>query len=113
MFRCAKPIDMGYEGVMKRADALAILREHGDELRRRGVARAALFGSTVRDEASPQSDVDVLLDIDPSANIGVFEYVAIARFLGELFPVRVDVANRATLQGHVRQTAERDAVYAF
>lgn len=98
---------------MKRADALAILEKHRDELRHRGVARAALFGSTVRDEASAESDVDVLLDIDPSANIGVFEYVAITRFLSEIFPVPVDVANHATLQPHVRPTVERDAIYAF
>ena len=98
---------------MNRADALAILRKHRDELRRRGVARAALFGSTVRGEASAESDVDVLLDIDPAANLGVFEYVAITRYLGEIFPVRVDVANRATLKAHVRPSAERDAVYAF
>jgi hypothetical protein len=98
---------------MNRADALAILQQHRDELRRRGVARAALFGSTVRDEAGPNSDVDVLLDIDPTANLGVFEYVAITRYLGEIFPVPVDVANRATLKPHVRPSAERDAVYAF
>ena len=98
---------------MTRADALAILEQHRDELRRRGVARAALFGSTVRDEAGPHSDVDVLLDIDPAANLGVFEYVAITRYLGEIFPVPVDVANRATLKAHVRPSAEREAVYAF
>jgi len=98
---------------MNRAEALAILKQHRDELRRRGVARAALFGSVVRDEANAESDVDVLLDIDPAANLGVFEYVAVIRYLSEIFPVPVDVANRATLKPHVRPSAERDAVYAF
>jgi len=98
---------------MNRDRALAILNQNRDELRRRGVARAALFGSTVRGEALAGSDIDILVEIDPSANIGVYEYVAIRRFIGELFPGRVDVANRATLQPHVRPSAERDAVYAF
>lgn len=70
-----------------------------------------MFGSTVRGDAAPGSDVDVLIEIDPAANGGV--YVAITRYIGELFPGRVDVANRATLQPHVRPSAERDAVYAF
>jgi len=98
---------------MKRDDALAILQRNRDELRRMGVARAALFGSTVRDGAGSGSDVDVLVEIDPTANIGVYEYVAITRYLGDLFPGRVDVANRATLKPHVRSSAEREAVYAF
>ena len=98
---------------MNRDDALAILKQNRDELRRRGVARAALFGSTVRGEAGTRSDVDVLVEIDPAANIGVYEYVAITRYLGEIFPVPVDIANRATLKAHVRPSAERDAVYAF
>jgi predicted nucleotidyltransferase len=98
---------------MNRDKALAILKQNRDELRRRGVARAALFGSTVRGQARPGSDIDILVEIDPSANIGVYEYVAIQRFISDLFPERVDVANRATLQPHVRTSAERDAVYAF
>jgi predicted nucleotidyltransferase len=98
---------------MIRDDALAILARHRDELRRRGVSRAALFGSAVRGEAREDSDVDVLLEIDPAANLGVYESVAITRYLGEMFPVRVDVANRATLKPHVHPSAERDAVYAF
>jgi hypothetical protein len=98
---------------MNRDRALAILNQNRDELRRRGVARAALFGSTVRGEARTASDIDILVEIDSSANIGVYEYVAIQRFIAELFPGRVDVANRATLKPHVRTSAERDAVYAF
>jgi len=98
---------------MTRDGALAILQHNRDELRRLGVARAALFGSTVRGDAAPGSDVDVLIEIDPAANVGVYEYVAITRYIGELFPGRVHVANRATLQPHVRPSAERDAVYAF
>jgi hypothetical protein len=98
---------------MNRDRALAILNQNRDELRRRGVARAALFGSTVRGEARTASDIDILVEIDSSANIGVYEYVAIQRFIAELFPGRVDVANRATLKPYVRPSAERDAVYAF
>jgi predicted nucleotidyltransferase len=98
---------------MNRDDALAILFENRVALRERGVVRAAVFGSTVRGDATPESDIDVLVDIDPTANIGVYEYVALTRFLSELFPERVDVANHATLKPHVRPSAERDAVYAF
>ena len=98
---------------MDRDAAIATLRAHEAELRARGVQRAALFGSTARGEAGPASDVDVMVEIDPAARIDLYDYVGIIQFIEDLFPVKVDVANRANLKPHVRPSAERDAVYAF
>ncbi len=98
---------------MNRDAILAILRAHETELRRRGVSHAALFGSAARGEARPDSDIDILVDIDPAAQLGVFEYVGIRQFLADLFDRPVDVANRARLKPLLRPAAERDAVYAF
>jgi uncharacterized protein len=83
------------------------------ELRRRGVRHAALFGSVARGESKRSSDIDVLIELDPQAPVWLFEYVGITQYLADLFPVRVDVANRSTLKPLVRPTIERDAIYAF
>jgi len=96
-----------------RQHALTILRGHRDELRRRGVARAAVFGSVARGEARADSDVDVLVEIEPRANLGVWEYAALKRYIGEIFPGRVDVADLAQLRPRIRHAVEGDAVYAF
>ena len=98
---------------MTAEDALAILKRVRPELVRLGVRRAALFGSTARGEATETSDIDVLLEFDPVSDMGVYEYVALTRFIGEQFPSPVDVVNRATLKPHVRPLAERDVKYAF
>jgi uncharacterized protein len=98
---------------MNRERIIATLRSHEAELRRRGVCHAALFGSVARGEAGPGSDIDLLIELDAQAPIGVFDYVAITQFLADLFPVRVDVANRGGLKPLVRSRVERDAVYAF
>jgi predicted nucleotidyltransferase len=98
---------------MNREQVIATLRSHEPELRNRGVLHAALFGSFARDEATPASDIDILVDIDPEANIDLFDYVGITHYLSDLFPVPVDVANHKTLKRFVRPSAERDAVYAF
>jgi uncharacterized protein len=98
---------------MNREQIIATLRVHAKELRRRGVLHAALFGSVARGEAGPKSDIDILIELDPGTPVGVFDYVAITQFLGDLFPVRVDVANRDRLKALVRPRVERDAVYAF
>jgi predicted nucleotidyltransferase len=98
---------------MNRDEVIATLSSHEAELRRRGVCHAALFGSVARGEAGPRSDIDILIELDAHAPIGVFDYVAITQFLADLFPGRVDVANRGGLKRLVRSRVERDAVYAF
>jgi predicted nucleotidyltransferase len=92
---------------------IGTLRAHQAELRRRGVRHAALFGSVARGEGKPTSDVDILIELDPRAPVGLFEYVGIAQYLADLIPVRVDIANRSSLKPFVRPSVERDALYTF
>ncbi len=96
-----------------REDVIATLRTHRAELGRRGVLHAALFGSIARGEGTPRSDIDILIELDPEALVGLFEYVGITQYLADLFPIRVDVANRSSLKPLVRPSVERDALYAF
>jgi predicted nucleotidyltransferase len=98
---------------MNREQVIATLRAHEPELRHRGVLHAALFGSVARGEAKPASDIDIMIEIEPSAPIDMLEYIGITHYLADLFPGRVDVANRSRLKPYVQPNAERDAVYAF
>ena len=54
-----------------------------------------------------------MVDLQPDAPIGVFEYVDLTQFIADMFPAQVDVANHARLKPHVRPQAEREAIYAF
>ncbi|MCJ2137805.1 nucleotidyltransferase domain-containing protein [Methylobacterium sp. J-026] len=98
---------------MDKHAALDILRANEAELRRRGVLHAALFGSVARGEAGPDSDLDVMIEIDTEHVRDVFSYVGLCRFIGDLFPIPVDVADRQSLKASVRKRAEHDAVPAF
>jgi predicted nucleotidyltransferase len=98
---------------MDKQEILAKLRENETTLRAKGVTHVALFGSRARGENRPGSDIDIMVEIAPQARIGLFEYVAITQYLADLFPERVDVANRNKLKAVVRPAAERDAIYAF
>lgn len=98
---------------MDRQGIIAKLRENEAELRARGVAHAALFGSHARGDNGPGSDIDILIEIAPEAPVGLWEYVDITQYLEDLFSSSVDVANHNHLKPHVRPSAEREAVYAF
>jgi len=82
-------------------------------VRKRGVRHAALFGSCARGEESPDSDVDIMIGVDPTVRIGVYEYVAIKDYIAGLFDTRVGVVRCDRLKPYVRPAAVGDAIYAF
>ena len=99
--------------IMDREAIIGRLRENEAALRARGVAHAALFGSRARGDERSDSDTDIMVEIDPTARVGVYEYVAIRDYIAGLFDGAVDVVNRDGLKPHVRPAATADAIYAF
>ena len=98
---------------MDRQQILARLRENETALRARGVSHAAVFGSRARGDDRPDSDIDIMIEVDPAAPIGVYEYVALKDYIAELFDGPVDVVSRDGLKPYVRPAATADAIYAF
>jgi predicted nucleotidyltransferase len=98
---------------MNPVDVIAVLKANEAALRGRGVTHAALFGSTARGEAHADSDLDIMVDIDPGASVDLYGYVGITLFIGDLFDVPVDVSQRDRLHAPVRIAAEKDAIFAF
>ena len=98
---------------MDRQAIIARLRENEAALRAHGVAHAALFGSRARGDARPDSDTDIVIEIDPEAPVGVYEYVRIKEYIANLFDGKVDVVDREGLKPYVRPAATSDAIYAF
>ncbi len=98
---------------MNKRDAIAILQKNADALRARGIRHAALFGSVARDEARPDSDIDIMIELAPDASLDIFNYVELKDFVASLFPDPVDVVNKDALRPHVGPSATADSIYAF
>ena len=98
---------------MNTQDILDRLRENERALRARGVTHAALFGSRARGDQRPNSDTDIMIDIDPAIEMSVYDYVGLKRYIASLFDGPVDVIDREGLKPYIRPPAQGDAVYAF
>lgn len=84
---------------LDRQTVLEILRRDREELRRLGVRHLSIFGSAARDEASPQSDVDVLVTFERKTFRG---YVGLLRHLEELLGRRVDLVIEEAVKPAIR-----------
>jgi hypothetical protein len=62
-----------YDGAMQRADVIAKLKQAKPELRSRGIASLFLFGSYARDEARPDSDIDLLAEARPDVSLSILD----------------------------------------
>ena len=94
-------------------NVLKTLKSHEAELRQLGVRHAAVFGSVARGEARPESDIDVLVDLDPELQISVFQYARLKLYIGNLLDGAGDVVNRRKLKPLLRDDILREAVNVF
>ncbi len=94
---------------MKRNDALRLLRQHKPELAQRyGVVELALFGSSARDQAREDSDVDILVAFDGPATSQ--RYFGVQFYLEDLLGCPVDLVTDKALRPELRPYVEREAI---
>ncbi len=75
------------------------------------VSRAYLFGSVARGNATEQSDLDVLVELDKGATL--FDHARMSWQLEDLLQHRVDVVTEGGLSPHIRPFIERDRILVY
>lgn len=80
-----------------------------DFCRRHHVRRLALFGSVLRDDFRPDSDVDVLVEFEPGAIAGFLRLAAMELELSQVLGRRIDLRTPAELSRHFRDEVLRIA----
>ena len=88
---------------MKRAEALKKLRAFAGALRAGGATSLYLFGSTARNQAGADSDLDLFVDYDPRGKFNAFDLVASKRLLQQGLGVGVDLTTRKGLHPLIRK----------
>ena len=95
---------------MNRTNVLRLLEQHKGELKRRyGVVDLALFGSTVRNTARHDSDIDILVSFDGPASSA--RYFGVQFYLEDLLGHPVDLVTEKALRPELRSYIDREAVH--
>jgi uncharacterized protein len=101
---------------MDKQQVLSLLDEHRDRtikhrLQEFSVKALFLFGSVARDEATPESDVDFLVEFDRP--VGLFTLLGLKSYLEELLGCSVDLGTPNSLRPHVRERILGEAIRVF
>jgi predicted nucleotidyltransferase len=81
--------------------------------RRYQVKELALFGSAARGELRPDSDIDLLVEFLPGAEVDLVEHLAAERELSELLGRKVDLVSKRALRKALREDVLSQARYIY
>ena len=94
---------------MNRSRALELLTQSKPALAARyGVTQLALFGSTARNDARSDSDIDILVAFDGPATSD--RYFGVQFYLEDLFGCKIDLVTEKALRVELRPFIEKEAV---
>jgi len=92
-----------------REEILKLLSQNKNQLENRfKVRRMALFGSYARGDQKPESDVDILVDIDPSVGL---EFVTLAEQIEQLLKLPVELVSSRAIKPNKLKYIEQDLIY--
>jgi uncharacterized protein len=86
-----------------------LLKHYEADLRQRGVKSMAIFGSLARGEATPASDIDMLVEF--ARPVGLFEFIRLELYLEDLTGRHVDLVTPDALRPAMRAYILNEAVY--
>jgi uncharacterized protein len=97
---------------MQKTEAIRRLKQHESELKRLGVVHIFLFGSTARDQAGENSDVDLFFD-HARGKLGLYGLMDIKEFARSILGQPTDIMTRSSLHPALRDQIETSAVRVF
>jgi predicted nucleotidyltransferase len=112
-FTLADGAGAAYNSDMRRDEVIARLKQAESAIRAYGVRALYLYGSLAHDEAGPDSDIDLFVDVEPHQEFGFDEFMTIYAILREKLGADVDYTTRDGLVEFFRPDIEKEAIRVF
>jgi len=88
-----------------------ILKEHKEELKEKyEIKEIGIFGSCIRGEYKEKSDLDILVEFEEDAKIGLLKFVNMENYLSELIGVKVDLVEKSALKPRIGKHILKEVV---
>ncbi|WAS04853.1 nucleotidyltransferase family protein [Gloeomargaritales cyanobacterium VI4D9] len=97
--------------MLSRQLVIQTLVNHKEQLKRFAVSTLLLFGSVARDEAHPESDVDLLVEFEKP--VGLFTFIELKEYLEEILHCPVDLGTPQSLRPALKDAVLEEAIRAF
>jgi predicted nucleotidyltransferase len=98
---------------MNKIDAIVALKAQSEAVKAFGATALYLFGSTVRENATSSSDLDVFIDYDQKRRFSLVELAGIKQLLEQRLGIPVDLTTRDSLDPLLRARIEASAERIF
>lgn len=98
---------------MNKDEVIEKLRRNADAVKGMGATSLYLFGSFARNEAAPDSDLDLFIDYERSRNFSLIDLISIKQYLEEAMTAEVDLTTRDSLHPMLKDEIERSAIRVF
>ncbi|AZV22556.1 MULTISPECIES: nucleotidyltransferase domain-containing protein [unclassified Mesorhizobium] len=98
---------------MSRNEVIKRLQRNADAIKGMGATSLYLFGSILRGDAGPDSDLDLFIDYDPARRFSLIDLVGIKQFLEEKMSAEIDITTRDSLNPILKADIEQSAVRIF
>ena len=88
------------------------LKKYEKDLNKRyRLKKIGIFGSYIRNEAKEESDLDILVEFEQDADVGLLKFVEIENYLSDLLGVKVDLVEKSALKPRIGRHILKEVVY--
>lgn len=89
-----------------------ILKKHKEELRKKyHLKEIGIFSSYVRGEQSSKSDIDILVEFEEDAKIGLLEFIKMENYLSDLLGIKVDLVEKRALKPRIGKYILKEVIF--